>query len=89
MLGREGAFFREFLMSEVVASIDGLSRLQLAALVERLGLQVCSSHPRSPLGVSTCDQILATPAGMACWGPALSCDQQVDPVHTHWQAVTH
>ena len=40
MLSAEGAFFREFLMNELVVSIDGLSRLQVASLVERLGLQV-------------------------------------------------
>ena len=46
MLSAEGAFFREFLMNELVVSIDGLSRMQLAALVERLGLQarVLLSH---------------------------------------------
>ena len=40
VLSAEGAFFREFLMNELVVSIDGLSRLQVASLVERLGLQV-------------------------------------------------
>ena len=50
MLGREGAFFRDFLMNELVVSIDGLSRLQLAALVERLGLQVCSPCPLQATG---------------------------------------
>lgn len=40
VLSKEGAFFREFLMNEIVVSIDGMSRKQLAMLVERLGLQV-------------------------------------------------
>eukprot|EP00877_Chromochloris_zofingiensis_P007733 jgi/Chrzof1/3212/Cz12g16050.t1_COQ8 len=35
----EGAFFREFIMDELVKSIDALSREQLAALVLRLGLE--------------------------------------------------
>ena len=40
VLSPEGSFFRDFLMTELVVSIDGLSRLQLASLVERLNLQV-------------------------------------------------
>ncbi|KAK9787007.1 hypothetical protein WJX73_009983 [Symbiochloris irregularis] len=39
VLSKEGAFFREFLMTEIVVSIDGMSRKQLAMLAERLGLQ--------------------------------------------------
>lgn len=35
----EGAFFRDFLMDEIVKSIDALSREQLYALVMQLGLQ--------------------------------------------------
>ena len=46
MLSAEGAFFREFLMNELVVSIDGLSRLQVASLVERLGLQVRQNSAR-------------------------------------------
>ena len=38
LLAPEGEFFREFMLDEVAKSIDGLSRLQLAALVTRLGL---------------------------------------------------
>ena len=34
----EGAFFRDFIMDEVVRSIDAMSRAQLKALVEFLGL---------------------------------------------------
>lgn len=40
VLSEEGAFFREFLMNELVVSIDGLTRQQLALVAERLGLQV-------------------------------------------------
>lgn len=35
----EGSFFRQFLMDELVKSVDALSREQLAALVARLGLE--------------------------------------------------
>jgi aarF domain-containing kinase len=35
----EGSFFREFLMDELVKSIDALSRDQLRALLSTLGLQ--------------------------------------------------
>ena len=38
LLSPEGQFFREFITSEVVLSIDAMSRTQLAALVDRLGL---------------------------------------------------
>ena len=51
VLSREGAFFREFLMNELVVSIDGLSRLQLSMLVQRLGLQV-GRTPGPPGAVS-------------------------------------
>lgn len=34
----EGAFFRDFIMDELVRSIDAMSRSQLKALVARLGL---------------------------------------------------
>ena len=34
----EGTFFRQFIMDEVVKSIDALSREQLALLVNRLGM---------------------------------------------------
>jgi aarF domain-containing kinase len=39
LLSDSGTFFRTFLMDEIVRSIDALSRSQLAALVQRLGLQ--------------------------------------------------
>lgn len=59
MLSKEGAFFREFLMNELVVSIDGLSRQQLALLVDRLGLQVgrapcCARHQLSALSPGSC-----------------------------------
>lgn len=38
LLSDEGAFFRTFLLDEIVRSIDALSRDQLAQLVDRLGL---------------------------------------------------
>lgn len=38
LLADEGAFFREFLMDEIVCSIDALSREQVAHLVHRLQL---------------------------------------------------
>lgn len=38
LLSPEGQFFREFITNEVVLSIDAMSRTQLVALVERLGL---------------------------------------------------
>lgn len=38
LLAPEGEFFREYMLEEVVKSIDGLSRRQLASLVTRLGL---------------------------------------------------
>lgn len=39
VLSPEGAFFRDFLMDELVKSIDALSRDQLRALLSTLGLQ--------------------------------------------------
>jgi len=42
LLSPDGAFFRAFLIEEVARSIDGLSRAQAAALVERLGLDAVS-----------------------------------------------
>lgn len=39
ILSPQGAFFRDFVLDEVVKSIDALSREQLVLLVQQLGLQ--------------------------------------------------
>ena len=47
VLSSEGTFFREFLMNELVVSIDGMSRQQLALLVQRLNLQASHTPKRN------------------------------------------